>query len=43
MSIPTGGDNWRQKLVAKTNEKVPISATRKTNGGVHLTVVIIDR
>jgi hypothetical protein len=32
-----------KKLVAKTNEKVPISATRKTNGGVHLTVAIVDR
>jgi hypothetical protein len=31
------------KLVAKTNEKAPISATRKTNGCVQITVAIIDR
>jgi hypothetical protein len=39
----TGGDNWRQKLVAKTYEKAPISATRKTNERVQITVAIVDR
>jgi hypothetical protein len=31
------------KLVAKTNKKASISATRKTNGCVQITVMIIDR
>ena len=31
------------KLVAKTNGKSVVSATRKTNSGVQITVAIINR